>query len=300
MKDRATLRHPNSTPVGTIPVYALPFDTNNMLMYYNRDILNRYGISEPRDTWSWDEFAKVARGIANPPDQYSYSANNDWRHFVDLLGSAGGRVLSSDGKKVALNTPGALEALQFMVDVIHTYQIAPRPDQGAEFWRTGFAEGRLAFEVQGSYRLPQYSQLGVVNLGAAAQPQKRFRYSSAGGESVVIMKTQPARERAAWRFVDRITGTYANAKWSAVSGYLPVRRSSVAAPAYQEVLKNNALLRKFAEELNYGDRLQPVPGADQVFGILNRMASKAIARSVTPMQAIADAETELKAALKLP
>ncbi|NLN18189.1 MAG: extracellular solute-binding protein, partial [Firmicutes bacterium] len=28
-------------------VYCLPFDTNNMLMFYNRDILNRYGIPDP-------------------------------------------------------------------------------------------------------------------------------------------------------------------------------------------------------------------------------------------------------------
>jgi ABC-type glycerol-3-phosphate transport system substrate-binding protein len=211
-----------------------------------------------------------------------------------------GRVLTPDGKQITLNTPEAEKVLQFMIDVIHAHQIAPPQDTAIDFWRTGFANGHLAFEVQGSYRLPQYATLGTTNLGAVAQPQWTTRYSSAGGESVVILKTNPTREAASWRFVDWITGTYANAKWSAVSGYLPVRQSSMAQPIYQEVLRNDPLRRLFVEELTYGDRLPAVPGGNRLFGILSNMVSKAVSRTVTPAQALADAEKELKVALELP
>lgn len=231
-----------------------------------------------------------------PPDRYAFSAINDWRHFIDFLGSAGGRVLSADGKRVTINSPEAIEALQFMVDILHTYQIAPMSGGG---WQTGFANGLLAFEVQGSYRLPQYAVLDTTNLGAVAQPQRNVRYSSTGGESVAIMKTNAEREAAAWRFVDWVTGTAANAKWSAVSGYLPVRRSSMAHRTYQQILRNDPLRRLFAEELTYGDRLPTVP-TDQVFGILGTMVNRAVGQSITVNQAIVDAEIALEAAIEIP
>lgn len=277
-------------------VYCLPFDTNNMLMFYNRDILNKYGIGDPAENWTWDDFIRECKKIASPPDRYAFSTINDWRHFIDFLGAAGGRVLSPDGRQVTINTAEAIEALEFMVDILHTYQIAPMPTGG---WQTGFANGMLAFEVQGSYRLPQYATLGTTNLGAVAQPQRRARYSSAGGESVVIVKTDARREAAAWRFVDWITNTEANAKWSAVSGYLPVRRSSMSHGIYQTVLRGEPLRRLFAEELSYGDRLPTVP-TDRVFSILGSMVSKAVNRSATVNQAIADAEKDLKVALEIP
>ncbi|MGI6609889.1 MAG: ABC transporter substrate-binding protein [Limnochordia bacterium] len=276
--------------------YCLPFDTNNMLMFYNRDILNQYGVADPPENWTWDDFIRQCKKIASPPDRYAFSTVNDWRHFIDFLGAAGGRVLSADGKQVTINKPEAVEALQFMVDILHTYQIAPMPTGG---WQTGFANGLLGFEVQGSYRLPQYATLGTTNLGAVAQPQRKARYSSAGGESVVIVKTNPQREAAAWRFVDWMTNTEANAKWSAISGYLPVRRSSMAHKTYQQILRGEPLRRLFAEELTYGDRLPTVP-TDRVFGILGSMVGKAVNQSVTVNQAIADAETDLKAALGIP
>jgi multiple sugar transport system substrate-binding protein len=45
-------------------IYALPFDTNNMLMYYNRDILGKYGIPDPDENWTWDDFVKIANASA--------------------------------------------------------------------------------------------------------------------------------------------------------------------------------------------------------------------------------------------
>ena len=278
-------------------VYALPFDTNKTLMYYNRDILSRLGVAEPRDDWTWSEFVEIARRIASPPDRYSYSAINDWRHFIDWLGSAGGAVLTPDGGEITLDSPETREALQYMFDLVHTHELAPPPQAGAEFWRTAFAEGRLAFEVQGSYRLPQYSVLGTTNLGAVAQPQLRQRYSSLGGESVVILDTTPEENEAAWTFIQWMTNTYANAKWSAISGYIPVRRSSVQHEMYQDVLMGDPVRRRFVEEVVYGDRLPSVPGGDQIFNILTRMASGVVDQMIFPEEAIARAVLELRTAL---
>jgi len=90
--------------------WALPYNTNAGFVYYRTD-----QVQEPPDNWQavYSEAAK-GDGIVYQGARYEGLTVN----FLELLYSAGGKVLSDDGKTVEIDSPEAVEVLKFMADGI--------------------------------------------------------------------------------------------------------------------------------------------------------------------------------------
>jgi len=115
-------------------------------LYYNKDILAENGIesspSKVEDALTWDEFLELAKKLtldkngknAADPD---FDANNIKQYGImfetwdaaltNFIASNGGEWLSADGKKFAMNSPEAAEAIQRLSDLINVYHVAPSP-----------------------------------------------------------------------------------------------------------------------------------------------------------------------------
>lgn len=90
--------------------WALPYNTNAGFVYYRTD-----QVQEPPDNWEavYSE-AEKGDGIVYQGARYEGLTVN----FLELLYSAGGKVLSDDGKTVEIDSPEAVEVLKFMADGI--------------------------------------------------------------------------------------------------------------------------------------------------------------------------------------
>jgi trehalose/maltose transport system substrate-binding protein len=88
--------------------WAIPFNTNAGFLYYRKD-----EVSTAPTTWEqvYTE-AKSKDGVVYQGARYEGLTVN----FLELLYSAGGKVLSDDGKSVAIDSPEAKKVLKFMVD----------------------------------------------------------------------------------------------------------------------------------------------------------------------------------------
>jgi multiple sugar transport system substrate-binding protein len=88
--------------------WAIPFNTNAGFLYYRTD-------QEPSAPKTWQQVyqqAKAKNGLVYQGAQYEGLTVN----YLELLFSAGGKVLSDDGKKSAIDSPEARDALTFMVN----------------------------------------------------------------------------------------------------------------------------------------------------------------------------------------
>ena len=86
--------------------WALPFNTNAGFLYYRTN-----EVSKPPATW--EQVYKEAQkdnGLVYQGERYEGLTVN----FLELLYSAGGKVLSEDGKTVEINSPQTSEVLEFM------------------------------------------------------------------------------------------------------------------------------------------------------------------------------------------
>ncbi|MEK6328722.1 MAG: ABC transporter substrate-binding protein [Actinomycetota bacterium] len=90
--------------------WALPYNTNAGFVYYRTD-----QVQAPPDNWEavYSE-AEKGDGIVYQGARYEGLTVN----FLELLYSAGGKVLSDDGKTVEIDSPEAVEVLKFMADGI--------------------------------------------------------------------------------------------------------------------------------------------------------------------------------------
>jgi len=132
-------------------IYAVPWYIDAGLLYYRKDLLDKYGIAPPR---TWEELVGAARTILDGQGdprltgflwqgkQYEGLICN----ALEYIESAGGHVLDRDGKLV-LAGPPARRALTFMRDLTVRYKVSPPLVTTAdeETTRRIFGDGRAVF-----------------------------------------------------------------------------------------------------------------------------------------------------------
>ena len=139
----------------TPDLYGAQPEANVSVLWYRKDWFEAEGLEVP---YTWPELVQVA-GHFQPRLKFPlvFAAGRRAREtttyqMLPFLWSAGGRLF--DGG-VALDG-GVVTALQFIVDLVHKYHLAP-PDVTTYAWDQParlFAEGRAALAVGGSYEKP--------------------------------------------------------------------------------------------------------------------------------------------------
>ena len=142
-------------PIGAVTfegtVYAVPWYIDAGLLYYRKDLLDKYNFDPPR---IWEDLVVISktilkgegdpnlRGFVWQGKQYEGLICN----VLEYIWSAGGDVLNKDGK-VNLDSDQAQVALAFMRDLIVRYGVSPQMVTTAdeEATRRIFGEGRAIF-----------------------------------------------------------------------------------------------------------------------------------------------------------
>ena len=112
---------------GKGPIYGFPTDFSPFtLLFYNKKLFDEAGISYPTKSLSWEEFLKLAEKLTKRDEKgriMQYGVY-DIDPYV-LIYQNGGRVFSEDGKRCLLDSPEAIEAIQFKTDLSTKYHVAP-------------------------------------------------------------------------------------------------------------------------------------------------------------------------------
>jgi trehalose/maltose transport system substrate-binding protein len=171
-----TLPGPLATASWHHRLYAAPVTTNTELLWYRPDLMDK-----PPTTWNAMVAEATRLHAAGEPSWIGVQANQGeglvvW--FNTLLQSAGGRVLSDDGRKVTLtDTPAHRAATVSALRVLKSVATAPgadpsitRTDEGTA--RLGFEQGKSALEVNWPYALASMLE-NAVKGGVAFLPLNR-------------------------------------------------------------------------------------------------------------------------------
>lgn len=117
-------------------IVAVPYRQDLRTLWYNREMLAEAGFDAPPATW--DEFLEVAlattirEGNVFSVEGYHFSDGSgnwqrDWQPFLMWLHMADGAFLSEDLTSCALDQEPALEALEFLVSLVHEHQVTSYP-----------------------------------------------------------------------------------------------------------------------------------------------------------------------------
>ena len=196
-------------------LYALPRDYGLQLIYYNTDLFQKEGLQPiPTDwndkTWTFQKFQEYAIRLTKPDRFATFvpRANRPWASFVY---SNGGAIVkkNADGlaTEVALGEKPAVDALQFMQDLIHKHKVAPLPSEEAALGTPQqlLTNGRLAMWITNpSSNAPLKAvpglpyDVGVFPIGAGSK-----RGVGGGGTGWGVGATTKLPDEA-WAFVSYI------------------------------------------------------------------------------------------------
>jgi multiple sugar transport system substrate-binding protein len=136
--------------------WAIPFNTNAGFLYYRTNEV-------PKAPTTWEQVYKEAEqnnGLVYQGERYEGLTVN----FLELLYSAGGKVLSEDGETVEIDSPEATETLEFMREGIENGAVPKAvTTYEEESSRRAFESGHATFMRNWPYAYALGKESGIAN-----------------------------------------------------------------------------------------------------------------------------------------
>lgn len=209
--------------------YGIPYFLGSIGLYYNKELFDQANIPYPDESWSWETLKANAAKLTDKSKQtYGYIASNDNQTgFYPLIYQAEGSVISEDGKKSGFDSPGTIEALQFMKNFIDQ-GISPTAQQQLETPPIQFfGSGKAAMVPGGSYDASTlYSMLGD-KLGVAPLPAGKQEGFYVHGSSWVI-NSKSKEQELAWELLKVFTGKQGEEVLAKNAVNFPAHKDAVA------------------------------------------------------------------------
>ncbi|MBB6098613.1 multiple sugar transport system substrate-binding protein [Deinobacterium chartae] len=222
--------------------YGLPVSSVAYVMFYNKDLMKKVGLDPNKPPQTRAEFLKAAQACTvdkagkkageqgfNPKnlDTWGVSLYNNWvgarAAYAAILQN--GSSLVDKNLNAAFNSPQAVEAVQFLVDLVTKYNVA-RPNSTEEAELAAFSQGKVCMFPSGQWYLDRFEQQ-KMNFGVAFFPRIGGSKQDAawGGSShLTLPKQRPNYDKnkraAALEFMNWLTLPAQNLTWTE-TGSLP-------------------------------------------------------------------------------
>ena len=110
---------------------ALPVWVRPTMLQYSPRPFESAGIEPPNDSWDWPTFVERTSRLTVPRadggrSQYGVLIAPGATPSYMFMWQNGAEILSPDGKTSAVNSPEAVEAVQFMADLVLEHEVSPR------------------------------------------------------------------------------------------------------------------------------------------------------------------------------
>ncbi|WP_182902591.1 ABC transporter substrate-binding protein [Microbispora sp. H10830] len=129
--------------LGTDAVYAVPQDSGPMMLYYRKDLFEKYGIEVPK---TWDEYAEAARTVhkKDPKVFLGTFSSKDPGSFAGLAQQAGAQwwSISGDAWKVAIDDEPTKKVASYWGGLVKEGVIDGMPYFTPE-WNKALNDGKL-------------------------------------------------------------------------------------------------------------------------------------------------------------
>lgn len=278
--------------------YSIPWYGGYGGLYCRTDLLARAGVGPPR---TWAELLTVCRALQDKLGmKYPLALEPQGAFWMwAWMWQNGGDVLSADCRRVTIDTPEVIGAVQFVHDLIHVHKVCdPALTRGtpvSEMW----SAGRAAMMIDGSWALGFLDESYPAYKGKwalAPLPAGKFRFGFYGGQHMAIPAASRHRDLA-WRFMAYATRPEVQRAWSDQTGSPPANLRTFELPGFaadhphlaamKEAMlagRNNPLV-PFIGELWYGRFanlvLDPVmPRADADVGAVVKAAAEQMQSTV--------------------
>jgi multiple sugar transport system substrate-binding protein len=228
-------------------LYALPEDTAQYGLYYNRAIFDAHNRERPDDrieypnaAWTWSDFRRAAKSLTkrDPAGAVLVSGFDvviwEWP-FMQFFLQAGGELWTPDGLTTTINSPAGVEALTFLADLVRDGSWKPYFSQmGGLGPNDRFQNGQVAMYLDGSWMAPAF-ELNAPGLDfAIAPPPTHTSRRNMGGSVLWGISSHAPRKDLGWRMLHwLVQEPQAAAYWDTLRVAPPANLAVIHSPAFR-------------------------------------------------------------------
>lgn len=106
-------------------LYAIPFIYEHYLIYYNKDLFDKYQLKYPSVEWSYDDFANSATKLTNVGNNVVGIENGQLLYYA-IGGAYGGGTFKEDNTQLTLGEDGALQGYELLTKLFKEKKIDGR------------------------------------------------------------------------------------------------------------------------------------------------------------------------------
>ncbi len=280
--------------------YGLPYDYNNMMIWFNVNRLAEEGLEMPPEDWTFSDFREYAAALTkrdgNNTTHYGFSFWTapfglcPWLFNNGLEGMMGG----GDDLSVPLqDDPAYAEVIQFLYDLMYVDESAPKPDAPL----TGnFEAGTQAMLMAGRWPLTGFLQNEFRDWDVQYWPQGSRRVTEVGCGSWPIFQASQHPE-AAWKFETKLLQQESIAYIVSTGANIPSLRSVGYADDFVNLQDRSG--RLWYESIDREDipvmSVTSPPDFSEMEQISNRFLSQVFADELGISEALNSTREELQA-----
>ena len=268
--------------------YCPPKDFSTLALEYNTDLFDAAGVAYPTNDWTWDDLRAAAEQLTNADTGvYGLVLPPDFARAIAFIYQAGGSVVSEDGTQMTINSPEALEAMNFYIGLVQDGLAANFPDLDSGWPGEAFGKGRAAMTIEGNWIVPFLAdQFPDVNYGVVELPAGPAGEATMAFTVCYAVPAAGQNQAAAIRVVDYLTGPEGMKAWTDLGLAMPTRAS-----LREDWLAQFAALEPFLNGADYAHPWQFQAGFQDVLDTINSDLQGAFTGGATAEDILANAES---------
>lgn len=280
--------------------YGVPCSFSNVVLFYNKALFDKAGISYPTDDWTWDEMEKAGKAIrALGKDVYGLYRPVTFHEFYKAAAQNGGALMSADGKAFTMTLASNVKALERMVAWQNDSNIMPTEAQmgGMGDWDL-FKSGRLGMIVTGIWAFNDFTANCPFEWDIVVEPGLARHGSHFFSNGYVVSATSKHPEEAA-----RLAGFLGGSKEAA--GIRVAANWELPPVTYADTLESYLSITPPAnrqavfKSLDYLVTPPVVKQQAEMQEIIGNCLNQVVYRKMDAKSALAACQAELEAKIKL-
>ncbi|CAA9210957.1 MAG: N-Acetyl-D-glucosamine ABC transport system, sugar-binding protein [uncultured Chloroflexi bacterium] len=240
-------------------LYGLPQHWLTQSIAYNKNILTAAGVKlppkDPNDTsWNWNTFLDAAKKLtvnSGGKVQWGFPLTGySWTRWRMWVWQNGGEVLSKDLKQCLLDTPAAIEGLQFYADLMNKHHVAPTNEERRADGNLDdtalFAAGKAAMIATPPYFHQLRTRIKDFEWDVAPMPRSKKSAAPLWPDSISINAASKNPD-AAFALVRYVIGPDGQKTVTELGRGVPVLKSVATSPSFLQTERDPKNVRMYLD-----------------------------------------------------
>jgi multiple sugar transport system substrate-binding protein len=281
-------------------LYAIPLDVHPLIMYYNKGLLQRAGVTKVPETLS--ELVAAAKAVQDKTGAIGITADNTTatykaytltRMFMSLLKEQGQGILDPANKKANFNNAAGVKAYQALADLVNANGVIPK---GLDYDSSvaDFKLGKAAFHFNGVWCTGDFEQQNGLDFGSVPFPAllgPNAGWADSHTFAVPVQKT--LNEQKVLDAIKAIDWLTAHGEMWAKAGHVPTRKSVVQKPDFLALQHR----KDYAAAVKFAVTAPATPKWGEVYDTISDSLEAGVAKNADASSTLADMEKKVNAIL---